>query len=504
VYASRAKIQLFQGVEKFRQPRVFRGLTERMYKKGQWIETEIFDTADKNRCVGKLDDGIRVFVEGIAAVGDTVRAQVFQVKKRYLVAQLTEILKLSSRRTAPRCAYFGLCGGCKWQHLDYAEQVRIKRKQVVDALEHLGNFKDPDVGECIPAEKIYGYRNKIDMDFTDRRYLTANEMNIPEAELSKPLDFALGFHAPGCFAKAIDIDHCDLASPEMNLAVETVRRFCLDRKLPIYSTFSHEGFLRNLVVRRGERTGELMVNLITSTHDASLMRELCAELQQALGDKLTTFINATTDRKNMVAFGDQEFVLFGEGTISDRLGDYTYRISPNSFFQTNTVQAEKLYNEILSAAQLQGTETVYDLFCGTGSIALFASKHCARVLGIELVEAAVADAQKNAKEHGADNCTFRQMDLMHFNTIRSSLEAFGLPDLVITDPPRAGMHPKAVEMLRQLAPPVIIYVSCNPASLARDGQLLCEGGLYKLIRTQPVDLFPQTNHVESVARFERV
>jgi 23S rRNA (uracil1939-C5)-methyltransferase len=493
-----------------------------MYKKGQLIEMEIFDTADKNRCVGKMDDGICVFVEGIAAVGDTVRAQVYKIKKRYLVAQLKEVLKFSDRRINPRCKYFGVCGGCKWQHLEYAEQLRIKRKQVVDALEHLGGFENPEVGECIAAEETFGYRNKIDMDFTDRRYLTADEMDVPEAELSKPLNFALGFHAPGCFAKAIDIDHCDLASEEMNLAVETVRRFCRDRKVPVYSTFTHEGFLRNLVVRRGERTGELMVNLITLTHDAELMRELCAELQSALGEKLTTFINATTDRKNMVAFGDKEYVLCGEGSISDRLGEYTYRISPNSFFQTNTVQAEKLYNEILRAARFRGSDPseareaslvrgtdrregqlVYDLFCGTGSIALFAAKHCGKVLGIELVEAAVADAQKNAEEHGAKNCTFRQMDLMHFGKIRAELEDFGLPDVVITDPPRAGMHPKAVEMLRELAPPVIIYVSCNPASLARDGQLLCEGGLYKLISAQPVDLFPQTNHVESVARFER-
>lgn len=474
-----------------------------MYKKGQIIETELFDTADKNRCVGKMDDGIRVFVEGVAAVGDTVRAQVYKIKKRYLVANLTEILKFSDRRTEPRCQYFGVCGGCKWQHLDYSEQLRIKRKQVVDALEHLGNFQSPDVGECIPAEAIYGYRNKIDMDFTDRRYLTAEEMNIPEAELSKPLDFALGFHAPGCPFKAIDIDRCDLASEEMNLAVGTVRRFCRDRKLSIYSTFTNEGFLRNLVVRRGERTGGLMVNLITSSHDPELMQALLGELRAALGDRLTTFVNATTDRKNLVAFGDREYVLCGEGSISDRLGEYTYRISPNSFFQTNTVQAEKLYHEILRAARFQGSETVYDLFCGTGSIALFAAKHCGKVLGIELVESAVADAQQNAEEHGAANCSFRQLDLMHFGKIRAELEALGLPDVVITDPPRAGMHPKAVEMLRELAPPVVIYVSCNPASLARDGQLLCEGGLYTLVSARPVDLFPQTNHVESVARFER-
>ncbi len=474
-----------------------------MHKKGELVEVEIFDTADKNRCVGQLEDGIRIFVEGPAAVGDTVRAQITKIKKRFLVARLTEVLKFSDRRTEPRCKYFGVCGGCKWQHLDYSEQLRIKRKQVVDALEHLGGFESPDVAECIPADELFGYRNKIDMDFTDKRYLTAEEMDIPEEDLDKPLDFALGFHAPGCFAKAIDIDHCDLASEEMNLAVETVRRFCRDRKLSIYSTFTHEGFLRNLVVRQGWKTGELMVNLITSTHEPELMKELCTELQAALGKKLATFVNGITQRKNLVAFGDEEHVLCGEGMITDRLGEYTYQISPNSFFQTNTAQAEVLYNEILTAAQLNGTETIYDLFCGTGSIALFAAKHCAKVLGIELVESAVADAQKNAEAQGVQNCTFRQMDLMHFGKIREELEVFGLPDAVITDPPRAGMHPKAVKMLRELAPPVIIYVSCGPASLARDGAALCEEGLYKLVSVQPVDMFPQTNHVESVARFER-
>ena len=475
-----------------------------MHKKGQIVEVEIFDTADKNRCVGQLADGIKIFVEGPVAVGDTVLAKIYKKKKRFLQARLEEVITFSDRRTEPRCKYFGVCGGCKWQHFDYSEQLRVKRKQVLDALVHLGGFEEPEVADCIPAKELFGYRNKIDMDFTDQRYLTADEMNIPAEELDKPVDFALGFHAPGCFAKAIDIDHCDIATEEMNLAVETVRVFCRDRKLSIYSTFQPEGFLRNLVVRQGGATGEVMINLITSTHDAKLMVELRDELVRVFGDKLTTFVNGISTRKNMFAFNEEEHVMLGEGFITDRLGEYTYRISPNSFFQTNTVQAEALYNEIVKQAMFNGTETVYDLFCGTGSIALFAAKHCGKILGIELVESAVADAQKNAVEHGAENCTFRQMDLMHFGKIREELEEFGLPDLVITDPPRAGMHPKAVEMLRELAPPVIIYVSCGPASLARDGQMLCEDGLYKLVSCQPIDMFPQTNHVESVARFQRV
>lgn len=475
-----------------------------MAKKGQLIEVEIFDTADKNRCVGQLEDGIRVFVEGPVAVGDTVRAKIYKKKKRYLVARLEKVVHFSDRRTDPRCSYFGVCGGCKWQHFDYSEQLRVKRKQVVDALERLGNFDAPPVESCMPATERFGYRNKIDMDFTDMRYLTAEEIDRPAEELDKPIDFALGFHAPGCFAKALDIDHCDIASEDMNRAVQTVRRFMRARRPSIYSTFTHEGYLRNLVVRQAGATGELMVNLITSSYDPELMRDLLAALVDEFGAALTTFVNGICTRKNMVAFNEQEHVLLGPGFITDRLGEYSYQISPNSFFQTNTAQADVLYNEIIRQADLAGTETVYDLFCGTGSIALFAAKHCAKVLGIEWVESAVADAQKNAAAHGAENCTFRQMDLMHFGQIRADLEAFGLPDVVITDPPRAGMHPKAVKMLRELAPPVVIYVSCGPASLARDGQLLCEDGLYKLVRCQPVDMFPQTNHVESVARFERV
>ncbi len=473
-----------------------------MYKKRQRIKVEIFDTAEKNRCIGKMPDGIRVFIEGPVAVGDTVRAYITKIKKHYLIARLDEVLTPSNRRTIPRCPSFGICGGCKWQHLDYDEQLRIKRKQVIDALEHLGKFQNPNVGECIPAETTFAYRNKIDMDFTDKRYLTVDEMELPEKSLKKPLNFALGFHAPGCFAKVIDIDHCDLASEEMNRAVDIVRRFCRDRNLSIYSTFTHKGFLRNLVIRYGTRTGELMVNLITSSHRPELMKELCQILHSALGETLVTFVNGITQQKNLVAFNEQEWILLGEGHISDRLSDYTYHISPNSFFQPHTLQAEILYNEILRIADLTGIETVYDLFCGTGSISLFAAKHCARVLGIERVESAVADARKNAVAHGANNCIFRQIDLMHFGKIREELEAFGLPDVVITDPPRAGMHPKAIRMLRDLAPPVVIYVSCGPASLARDAQALCDGDLYRLISVQPIDLFPQTNHVESVARFD--
>lgn len=477
-----------------------------MYKKKQRVEVEILDLGDKNQCFGRLDDGMGIFVQGTAAVGDTVIAEIFKIKKKYLVSRFCELVKPSPHRIDPTCPYFGLCGGCKWQHMDYSEQLRLKRKQVQDALEHIGGFRDLTCDPCLPAPKLFGYRNKMDFSFTDLRYLTTDEIEIEPGEHDKPLDFALGFHAPGCYAKAIDIDHCDLSPEEMNVALNTVRAFCLRHKteLPIYSTRSHTGELRNLVVRKGGNTEEFMVNLVTSTHNPELMQELCGDLKIALGDRLTTFVNNTTSAKNTVAFGEKEFVLHGPGYITDRLGDYTYRISANSFFQTNTAQAETLYHKILETAQLKPTDIVYDLFCGTGSIALFASGHCQKVLGVELVESSVCDARENAIRHNVENCEFIKLDLKDIKDIRKDMADFGSPNVVITDPPRAGMNPKAVKALLEIAPPVIVYVSCNPASLARDGQMLCEEGKYKLVHCQPVDMFPQTNHVESVARFEQV
>ena len=477
-----------------------------MYKKKQMVEVEILDLGDKNQCFGRLDDGMGIFVQGTTAVGDTVMAEIFKIKKKYLVSRFRELVKPSPHRIDPVCPYFGLCGGCKWQHMDYPEQLRLKRKQVQDALEHIGGFAGIECEPCLPAPELFGYRNKMDFSFTDLRYLTTDEIGLEPSEHDKPLDFALGFHAPGCYAKAIDLDHCDLSTEEMNIALNTTRAFCLRHKeeLPIYSTRSHTGELRNLVVRHGGNTGEFMVNLVTSTHHPELMQELCEDLKVALGESLTTFVNNTTSAKNTVAFGEKEFVLHGPGHITDRLGSYTYRISANSFFQTNTAQAETLYFKILETARLKPTDVVYDLFCGTGSISLFASGHCKKVLGVELVESSVNDARENAKRHNVENCEFIQLDLKDIKHIEQDMRDFGHPDVVITDPPRAGMNPKAVKMLLKIAPAAIVYVSCNPASLARDGKMLCEEGQYQLVSCQPVDMFPQTNHVESVARFERV
>jgi len=234
------------------------------------------------------------------------------------------------------------------------------------------------------------------------------------------------------------------------------------------------------------------------------MQHLLNALQTTLGTRLTTFVNNISTKKNTVAFGEEEHLIFGKGFITEKLGEYAFNISANSFFQTNTEQAERLYEITRDFAELNGSETVYDLYCGTGSISIFISRHCKQVFGIELVESAVQDAIANAERNRVRNCTFKMLDLMKFESIQSELRAFGLPDVIVTDPPRSGMHPKAVQTMLNFAPKKIVYVSCNPASLARDSKLICESGKYRLVKVQAVDMFPHTNHIESVALFEIV
>jgi 23S rRNA (uracil1939-C5)-methyltransferase len=475
-----------------------------MVQKGDLLTLDLIDNADNDRYFGRHET-MGVFVRSFSgqrlAIGDRIEAEVFKLKKNYIEATFKNLMVPSPSRIDALCSHFGTCGGCKWQHIVYSEHLRLKEKQVVDALVHLGGFENPNVIAAVWATELYGYRNKVDYSLSRERFLTRDEINL--TELLKPKDFAIGFHAPERYDKVIDIDYCHIATEEMNVALSTVRQFALKHQLTIYSTATHDGFLRNLVVRQGFRTKELMINLVTSSHEKGLMDSLSADLQVALGTRLTTFVNNISTKKNTVAFGETEVVMFGEGKITEKIGDYTFSISANSFFQTNTVQAERLYDITRRFAALRETDTVYDLYCGTGSISIFISKQCKQVFGIELVSDSIADAKTNAQLNGVTNCTFQELDLKDFSKIEPALIAFGKPDVIITDPPRAGMHAKAVETMRQLAPRKIIYVSCNPSSLARDGKLICEDGQYRLIQVQAVDMFPHTNHIESVAMFER-
>ena len=298
-----------------------------MPRKGQTVVVDVTDVVGNGRCFGYGDEGIHILVHGPVAVGDRVEARVFKTKKDRLEAQLLVVLNRAPTRVEPPCSHFGVCGGCQWQHVTYEEQLRIKRKLVQAALADTGGFRDVPVISVIPAPFPFAYRNKVDFSFTDRRYLLAEELGSGSVHLQKSENFALGFHAPSCYSKAIDIDYCHLASAETNKALDAVRQFCLRHKLSIYSTRSHQGFLRNLVVRHALSTGELMVNLVTTWQDHEFMLQITDVLREALGDKLTTLVNNVTQRKSVVALGDREFVYFGDGAITERLGPFQFRIS---------------------------------------------------------------------------------------------------------------------------------------------------------------------------------
>jgi len=301
----------------------------------------------------------------------------------------------------------------------------------------------------------------------------------------------------------LDIDYCFLAKQSMNRVLVLTREFVLANALTLYSAKAHTGYLRNLVVRFSEDREEVMVNLVTSWYDEDIMQRYRMHLESGMEGVKMTVLNNVTQRLNSVATGDEEFTLSGVGYITERLGGLDFRISANSFFQTNSSQAEVLYKCILDVAGLSEKDTVYDLYCGTGTITLYLAKHCRQIVGLEVVESSINDARSNAVLNGINNAAFYKVDLKDFHALLGSLECYDTPGVLITDPPRAGMQPKALATMIRLKPRRIVYVSCNPASLARDGKEICAHG-YTLLSVQPVDMFPHTSHIESVACFERI
>ena len=473
---------------------------EHQYRKGDIIELSIIDPAEKDQCFGRTETGMGVMVKGMLAVGDRISARVTKAKQRYLEAVCVELLEPSADRVDPVCPVFGVCGGCKWMHVAYEAQLRYKKKKVADDLVHIGGFENPDVLPPIAAPEQFHYRNKVEFSCSSARYLMPDEMG--QETLAKPKGFALGFHAPGNFEKVLDLDTCYLGKASMNTVLNTVRDFALERGLAPYAAKAHEGFLRNVMLRYSERHDQLMVNIVTSWYEKAVMLALKERLEAALPGQAMTIVNNVTTRRNTVATGEQEYLVSGEGFVTERLGELDFRISANSFFQTNTRQAEALYDQILAEAKLRPEDTVYDLYCGTGTITLYLARHCRQAIGIEVVESAIADAEKNAERNGIGNAVFFQADLKDFHQMQEKLSPYVAPRVIVTDPPRAGMHPKALDTMLKLQPERIVYVSCNPSNLARDGKEIAARG-YRLTTIQPVDMFPQTSHIETVACFER-
>ncbi len=427
-------------------------------------------------------NGLVIFVQN-ALPGDQVRARVLKLKPNFIEAETVELTRPSLFRTIPRCSHFGICGGCKWQNLDYAKQVEYKTQQVKEALEHIGGFARPPVQPAFPAEEIYFYRNKMEFSFS----------------VDEHGELTLGLHKAGKFDEVFDLEACFLQSETSNQIVHRLKEFCRREKLSVYDLREYTGFLRFLVIKQAQNTGQILVNLVTTQGDGSCLVTLAQELSREF-PAIKSVVRNINSKRAQIAIGEKEELLAGQPYITEKIGPFQFRISANSFFQSNSRQAEKLYSLVVEYAQTQPKDEILDLYSGTGTISFFLAQRAGKVLGVESNYLTVEDARQNAHLNGITNCQFicsQAKDYLALARVRK--EKF---EAVVVDPPRSGLHPDVVKNLVELAPPRLVYVSCNPATLARDLKLLCEKA-YQLEKVQPVEMFPHTFHIESVSLLTR-
>ncbi len=457
---------------------------------------EIIDAGAEGKAVARYNERV-VFVP-FAAPGDVVDVQVYKKRRNYYEARIENIHSESDLRIKPECSHFGLCGGCKWQHLDYDAQKKFKQKQVRDSLDRIAKVPYPEVLPIIGAEKIFYYRNKLEFTFSNRRWLT--NLDISKEDGGPADTNGLGFHLPGMFDKILDIEHCFLQADPSNSIRLAVKQYAINNGLTFFNARTQEGLLRNIIIRNAV-TGDLMVIVVFKYSDKKSINGLMQFLSEEFPE-ISSLMYVVNEKLND-SITDQEPVLFkGEPYIMEEMPSpvdggepFKFKVGPLSFYQTNPEQAFKLYKTAYDFADFNGSELVYDLYTGTGTIASFVAKSVSKVIGVEYVEDAVADAKQNMALNGIENIEFYWGDMA--KVLNDDFVAkHGKPDVLLTDPPRAGMHEKVVKQILAMAPEKIVYVSCNPATQARDVSLLNEK--YEIIKVQPVDMFPQTHHVENV------
>jgi 23S rRNA (uracil1939-C5)-methyltransferase len=463
------------------------------YQKDQILELTIHDLSEDGKGIARTHEGLVVFVNNCVPA-DKVKAKIIRVKKKFAKAELLEITDSSIFRTEPECEHFGICNGCKMQNLFYDYQLKLKKQRVIDAFERIGNINSPEVPDAVPADNIYYYRNKLEFSFSNNRWLTEADKDSEE----KNKTFALGFHMPNFIDKVLEINRCHLQSEVSNKILNLTRDFFKSKGESIYSTIANTGYLRFLIIRRSFSTDDIMVNLITSTINGNLTREYAAEIKQNVPET-TTLINMISSSRAQVAKGDSYDVIFGSGFITERIGKYSYKILPSSFFQTNSVQAKKLFDAVIQLGEFSKSEEILDLYCGAGAISIYISEYVKKITGVELSQESINSAIENAELNKVKNCEFISYDVKDYLLflIDSKMKSF---DTIILDPPRSGIHPKAAECIMRLEPEKIIYVSCNPSTQARDIKLLT--GKYEIKKIQPVDMFPHTFHIENVVRLD--
>lgn len=434
-------------------------------------------------------DGTVVFVE-FAVPGDIVNVKVTKKKKNYMEGFILEIVKPSEDRLQPFCEHFGICGGCRWQPLPYDMQLKAKQQQVWDQLVRIGHLEIPDISPILPSDKTKYYRNKLEFTFSNKRWIYNNE--DPDS-LTDEERLGLGFHVGKFFDKVLDIKHCSLQPEPSNEIRLFIREYAVTHNLEFYNIRENTGFLRNIIVRNNQ-VGDVMLTVCFAYDD----QDKIVPMQDAIAAEFPQIksLHYVINEKLNDSISDLDCILYkGEDAIWETMGKLKFKIGPKSFYQTNSEQAYKLYSVAKEFAALTGNEVVYDLYTGTGTIAQFISDKASKVIGIEYVKEAIEDARINAEANGITNCTFFDGDMKDILTA-DFIKEHGKPEVMIIDPPRAGMHPDVVKVIMEAAPERIVYVSCNPASQARD--LAMMSPMYEITAVQPVDMFPHTMHVENV------
>ena len=455
---------------------------------------EVVDTAAKGKSVAKSPDGRVVFLSN-AVPGDIVDIRTGRKRKSYYEGKAVKFHHLSEKRVDPVCEHFGLCGGCKWQHMNYQDQLSYKQKEVTNNLVRIGHLELPEITPIAGCEKIYFYRNKMEFSFSDSRWLT-------EEELKSDIEFedknACGFHIPGMWDKILDVNKCHLQEDPSNAIRNSVKKFALENEITFFNPRHKTGMLRTLMIRISS-TGEIMI-VIQFFEDDKEKRELLLHHIAETFKEITSLQYIINEKGNDSIY-DQDIILFqGRDHIFEEMEGLKFKINAKSFYQTNSSQAYELYKIARDFADLQGDEIVYDLYTGTGTIAQFVASKAKKVIGVESVPQAIEDAKENARLNGIDNTVFYDGDMAKVFT-QEFIEQNGHPDLIITDPPRDGMHQKVVAQILQILPEKVVYISCNSATQARDLALMKED--YVIEKSQAVDMFPQTHHVENVVLLKR-
>ncbi len=458
----------------------------------------IEDYAAEGKSLARVEGKV-IFVEG-AVPGDLVDIQLQKNKADWAEGFAKHFHSYSEIRVTPFCSHFGVCGGCQWQMLPYAQQLKYKHKQVVDNLTRIAKVPLPEIPAILGASPTEGYRNKVEYTFATEKFIPFEEFKAMKAagEFAKASPGAGGFHARGFFEKVVEIDTCHLQVEPTNLMRKAVVNFAIENEMPFYNIKQHQGWLRNMFVRN-TTNGQWMVNLILGYEDVEKREALLNLLLQQF-PQITTLLYTINSKRNDSMQDLVPQIFFGKGYITEMLEDFEFKISPKSFFQTNSKQAERLYQVTRDFAELTGKEVVYDLYCGTGSIGIFCSKQAKKIVGVEFVADAIDDAKENAQMNQLKDTAFFAGDVIDICD-DAFFETHGKPDVIITDPPRAGMHEKLVRKLLEMEAPIIVYVSCNPATQARDLALLDEK--YTVTKIQPVDMFPHTLHIENVVQLKR-